>query len=149
MENDYQWYYDDTPDLSGDKSILYYLDGGGLSICPAKEFYKNKSKEEIENWTWEKECNKLKNNFNAEGKLFYCYFPDRYYNARLRESRKIIDDMNYQNPKNNERGALWIFNEGESITYNMLADARQTIKYELFKRLPDDIVQLCEYFLFD
>lgn len=148
MKNKYKWRYDNHPDLSGNKSILYCLDGGGFAICPAKEFFTNKNRK-IGNWTWEKECNKLKNNFTSENKLFYCYFPDYYYSVHLKEIRKIIDDMRYQNPKNDERGALWIFDEGRTIVNSIFKEGRQFIKNEFSKYLPDDVAQMYNYFLFN
>ena len=150
MENGYQWYYGDTPDLSGHKSILYYLKGDGIGVCPAKEFFNDKDKEEIGNWTWEKECNKLKSNFNSKGKLFYCYFPDYYFNENKDKVIKLIDDMGYQDPENEEDGCFGILEDGGAeVMRHMYGNAYELIKCALYKNLSDEIAKMCEFFLFE
>ena len=142
---EHKWHYDSYPDLSGNKSIRYYVPGGGLHTCPAKSFFENTDKEYLGNHTWQDECNKLKAAFNSENKLFYCYYPDYFFYKG--KKIKTTDGLDYERPERDDDSVYPLASGLDDIGYSMIYAAQAWVTDEICKYLPDDLFEMYDFFV--
>ena len=76
MKYNYEWHYDDHPDLSGDKILVYYnpFYSGTCNILAKKSWFDN-PENDTTYYNYEEILTKIKDIIETRGKLFYSYMP--------------------------------------------------------------------------